>query len=828
MEPIAIVGIGCRFPGARDSEAFWQLLRDGIDAITEVPIERWDLDAFYHPDVTIPGKMNTRWGGFLEQVDRFDFHFFKILPWEAVRMDPQQRLLLEVAWEALEDAGQVVEHLAGTRTGVFIGIGPGDYGRIQVRDPSIISAYTNTGNLLSIAANRISYLFDFRGPSMSVDTACSSSLVAVHLACQSLWSEESTLALAGGVNLLLLPELTIGFSKARALSPDGRCKAFDARANGYVRGEGAGLVVLKPLLHALADRDPIYAVIRGSAVNNDGRTNGLTAPNRWAQEAVLQEAYQRASVSPGQVQYVEAHGSGTPLGDSIEAMALGTVLAIDRLPGHRCAIGSVKTNVGHLETAAGIAGLIKVALSLKHRMIPPSLHFHKPNPHIPFDELPLYVQQSLSPWPEESRPALAGVSAFGFGGTNVHVVLEEAPQLVERHGDVQVNDAGTSGHNAARISGSPCRPASASLILPLSARSPKALQALAQAYQDFLTAEEAGPTMSLQDLCYTASVRRTHHPHRVAFVFHAREELINGLKTFLQDRDRPGRPSGRRVPGPRSKLVFIFPGQGFQRDIGRELLEQEPVFLATLQPCDELFRLWTGRSLLEEFTADSGPVLSPIEGSEICNPQSAEIVQATFFALQVGLAALWRSWGIEPDAIMGHGVGEVAAAHMAGALNLKEAMKVIFQGGRWTQSPSLPLFLRNVGRAGDGQDFHATCQEQQLKEPDSLASAIQKLVEGSYNIFLELSPHPALSEEISQCLHRYGREGTILPSFRRGEERQAVMLESLSTLYTLGYSIDWGRLYPTGGRCVRLPSYPWQREPCWLEPGQTNTSSNGK
>src|SRR5712692_889292 len=329
-EPIAIIGIGCRFPGAHDPEAFWRLLRDGVDVITEVPAERFNLHAFYDPNPATPGKMNTPWGGFLEQVDQFDPHFFGISPREAARMDPQQRLLLEVAWEALEDAGQVSERLVGTQTGVFIGISTNDYSRIQLNDPSRIDAYAGTGNALSIAANRISYLFDFRGPSIAIDTACSSSLVAVHLACCSLRNGESTLALAGGVNLILSPAITINFTKAGAMAPDGRCKAFDARANGYVRSEGAGLVVLKPLSRALADGDPIYAVIRGSAVNQDGRSNGLMAPNPLAQEAVLREAYRRAGVSPGHVQYVEAHGTGTFLGDPIEAKALGTVLAIDR------------------------------------------------------------------------------------------------------------------------------------------------------------------------------------------------------------------------------------------------------------------------------------------------------------------------------------------------------------------------------------------------------------------------------------------------------------------------------------------------------------------
>ena len=445
MEPIAIIGIGCRFPGAKSPEAFWQLLRDGVDAITEVPADRWDIDALYDPNPATPGKMNTRWGGFLKQVDQFDAQFFGIIPREASSMDPQQRLLLEVAWEAIEDAGQIPERLANTPTGVFIGISTYDYGDLLLKAYGPGDPYAGTGNTLCIAANRLSYVFDFRGPSLAVDTACSSSLVAVHLACRSLWQGECTMALAGGVNVILLPQININFTKAGFLANDGRCKTFDARANGYVRSEGAGVVILKPLSQALSDGDSIYAVIRGGAVNQDGRSNGLMAPNRWAQEAVVREAYQQAGVSPSQVQYVEAHGTGTLLGDPIEMKALGAVLCKDRSPGQYCAVGSVKTNIGHLEAAAGIAALIKVALSLKHRQIPPSLHFLKPNPHIPFDELPLRVQQTLEPWPEESRLAIAGVSSFGFGGSNAHVVLEEAPKISQKAKVSQRSESSTAG-----------------------------------------------------------------------------------------------------------------------------------------------------------------------------------------------------------------------------------------------------------------------------------------------------------------------------------------------------------------------------------------------
>jgi acyl transferase domain-containing protein/acyl carrier protein len=533
-ELIAIIGIGCRFPGSSGPEAFWQSIRDGRDEITEVPADRFNLNEVYDPDPAVPGKINTRWGGFVDQVDQFDPQFFGISPREAARMDPQQRLLQEVTWEALEDAGQPPEKLAGSKTGVFVGISNNDYGRFQFSDLERIDAYAGTGNALSIAANRISYLFDFRGPSLAIDTACSSSLVAVHLACNSLRNRESTLAVAGGVNLILSPAITINFTKAGVMASDGRCKTFDANANGYVRSEGAGLVVLKALSRAIADGDFVYAVIAGSAVNQDGRSNGLMAPNPLAQEAVLRDAYRNAKVSPGDVQYVEAHGTGTLLGDPIEAKALGKVLASRRAPGLPCSIGSVKTNIGHCEAAAGIAGLIKVALALRHSEIPASLHFQEPNPHIPFEELQLQVQTRLGRWPTESGPPLAGVSSFGFGGTNAHVVLEPAPKS-----------------QAETYEASPDK---SCYLLPLSARSPAALLAVAQTYRDFLAATE----FSLPDICWNASVRRNHHDYRLALTGDSSQQLIEGLDAFLRGETRAGLSCGRKASAGRKKTGLGF------------------------------------------------------------------------------------------------------------------------------------------------------------------------------------------------------------------------------------------------------------------------------
>src|SRR3712207_1695058 len=397
-EPIAIVGIGCRFPGgANDPAQFWRLLVDGVDAISDVPEDRWHVRAFHDPDPGKPGKTYTRRGGFISGIDQFDASFFGMSPREATRADPQQRILMEVAYEAVEDAGIAPERIAGTSAGVFIGISTLDYGGIQTAttERRSINAYTNLGSAFAIAANRLSYLFDLHGPSLAVDTACSSSLVATHLACQSIWNGQSDMALVGGVNLILRPEGTIGFSKASMLAPDGRCKSFDARANGYVRAEGAGVVVLKPLSKALADGDPIYAVVHGTAVNQDGRTTGISLPNRAAQETMLRDVYRQAGIAPQHVQYVEAHGTGTPVGDPIELNAIGAVLGSDRRGQDTCIVGSVKTNVGHLEAASGVAGLIKAALSLEHGQIPPNLHFATPNPDIPFDALHLRVPRKI-------------------------------------------------------------------------------------------------------------------------------------------------------------------------------------------------------------------------------------------------------------------------------------------------------------------------------------------------------------------------------------------------------------------------------------------------
>jgi acyl transferase domain-containing protein/acyl-CoA synthetase (AMP-forming)/AMP-acid ligase II/NADPH:quinone reductase-like Zn-dependent oxidoreductase/acyl carrier protein len=876
-EPIAIVGIGCRFPGADGPAAFWRLLSDGMDVITETPPDRWGADA--------AETAATRWGGFLDQVDRFDPQFFGISPREAARMDPQQRLLLEVAWEALEDAGQVPERLAGSRTGVFIGVSTYDYGHFQLGQPDRIDAYTGTGSALSISANRLSYFYDFRGPSMAIDTACSSSLVAIHLACRSLRDGECTLALVGGANVILSPALGLNFSEAGVMAADGRCKTFDARADGYVRGEGAGIVVLKPLGQALADGDPIYAVIRGSATNQDGRTNGLMAPGRLSQEAVLAEAYRRADLSPGVVQYVEAHGSGTSLGDAIEAKALGTVLAQGRAPGTRCLVGSVKTNIGHLEAAAGVAGLIKVALALRHRAIPSTLHFAEPNPLIPFDRLPLRVPQTLTPWPENGGRAVAGVSAFGFGGANAHIVLTEAPQVrVTQPADDMAED---------RVE-----------ILPLSARSPEALAALAGRYELALATG-----VPLADLCYTAGARRGHHDHRLAVVGDSPAELSEGLAAYRQGVPRPGLFAGRCRPAQQPGMVFLFSGQGSQwHGMGQRLYAQEPAFRDALDMCDRAMRPHLDGSIVAELLADQNHSrLSDIG-----------VIQPAIFAVQVALAALWRSWGVEPEAVVGHSLGEVAAAHVAGALSLEDAARVICgrarllrrangSGGmlaaelsyteaqeliagrqgrvavaasnshrstvlsgdpavltdlvtalqqrgrfcRWVEvdvashSPqmdalradltdvlaglrpaaaTIPMYSTVTGDLlGEGA-LDDTYWVENLRSPVRFSAAVRRLLDLGHDAFLEVSPHPILLSAVREDAEDLGRACTLLQSMCRDDGGRATLLASLGTLYTRGQPVTWEQLHPWGGRCVAAPTYPWQRDRFWLDPTAT---SNG-
>ena len=1182
-EPIAIVGMACRFPMSPDLQAYWRLLRDGVDATRTVPPDRWDADALYDPDPQAPDTINTRRGAFLDRVDLFDPMFFGISPREACEMDPQQRLALELAWEALEDAGIPPRSLAGTRAGVFMGVIFRDYADLHRTADAPVTSHTGPGTSLAIVANRISYLFGLRGPSLSVDTACSSSLVSVHLACQSLRDGECSLALAGGVNLILYPGIAVELTKFGGLSGDGRCKAFDARADGFARGEGAGMVVLKPLSRALADGDPIYALIRGGAVNNDGFSNGLTAPSPQAQVEVLADACARAGVDPRRVQYVETHGTGTPLGDPIEARALSAVLCEGRDPERPLVIGSAKTNIAHQEGSAGIAGLIKLALAIHHREIPPSLHFERPNPDIPFEELGLRVQTALGPWPEEET-LLAGVSSFGWGGTNAHLILEgphppgpplppplppprergepvfvfsglgsqwpgmgldllrseplvrarlercdrafrpltgwsiveeliggdrwadievalpclvalgiavadlwrswgieptavvghssgeipaaytagvltlEEAMLVSVHysralgkiqgpggmgvaglspqevsgriagwnltvsgwlspvsctvaGDAAEVDAfllglakegvfaarvallGVAAHTPetlphqealrealaglkplppaipliSTVTGEPLdRPMDAGYwaenlsrpvlfsqaverllasgetvfleidahpilatpleqgfaaagvagrvlpslrrdeavheilfgsltalggrretadrmeLVPLSARSPEALRDLARG-----TARVDG---SLQDLSWTAAVKRSHHEHRLAVVARSRAELAERLDAFAEGAAVAGVVSGRKARG-EGGLVFVFSGQGPQwPGMGRQLFAEEPVFRRVVERCDEALRPLLGYSFQERMEAEEDAL------------SHTEVAQTAIFALQAGLLALWRERGIVPDAVVGHSVGEVAAAHASGALSLEEGAIVAACRGRAMEparglggmaavelpaaeaepllagldlaiaavnSPAsttiagTPEALDELGRRLErlgltcrrlrveyafhtaqmdpcvrelqpllaelrpravttpmissvtggpvtGPDLDAGYWCANVRQPVRFAQALEKLAASA--IFLEIGPHPVLSVAVTQTL-----DTTVLASLRRGRDERETLLEALGALWVQGRAVDWPGVHPDGGRQVRLPTYPFQRQRYWFE-----------
>ena len=654
--PIAIVGVGCRFPGnVNHPDAFWQLLTEGRNAITDVPAERWSLNKFYDPDQRKASKIKNCKGGFVDNVDHFDPNFFGIFPAEAHRMDPQQRLLLEVTYQALEDAGISLESFSGSSTAVFAGVFMNDYWDIQTASAQrdAISPQVPMGASLTSIANRLSYVYNLKGPSVTLDTACSSSLVGVHLACQSIWNGESTQAIAGGVNVILRPESSIMMSKGNFLSPDGYCKTFDSRANGYVRSEGCGMVILKPLAQAEADGDPIYATILGSAVNQDGHTEeGFTVPSLSSQIAMLQTAYRNAGVDPREVAYVEAHGTGTPVGDPIETNAFGEVIGQGRPEDNKCWVGSVKTNIGHLESAAGVAGLIKLALVLKHQQIPQNLHFENPNPKIPFDDYRLRVPTQLTDLPTNGKPAIGGVNSFGAGGTNAHLVLQAyptAPVPPSSETEPPTEDAVS--------------------LFTLSARSPEALRANAKQYVDFLSSTEA----SLTDICRSAATRRSHLDHRLAVATRSKSELQEKLGAFLQDESRPGMHTQRTRKGHSPKVGFIFSGQGPQwYAMGQQLIRTNPQFRGIIERIDALFQRVADWSLLEEMNRDEA-------NSRV---SETRIAQPAIMAIQIGLAELWRSWGVTPDGCVGHSIGEVAAAYTAGALTLEQAVEVIYHRSR--------------------------------------------------------------------------------------------------------------------------------------------------
>ncbi len=896
-EPIAIIGMGLRYPGgANDPESYWDLLSEGRNAIRDVPTQRWDADEFFDQDQDRAGKIHTRVGGFLEEpVDQFDAQFFGISPREADTMDPQQRVLLEVAWEALEHAGIRTEELVNSKTGVVVGIGIDDY-KLRAMNPqryTNIDTYTGTGNLFCVAGGRISYVLGLQGPNYSIDVGCASSLTAVHVACQSLRLGECNLALAGGAHLMLAPSMHMFLTRAHALSPDGRCATFDASANGYVRGEGAGMIALKRLSDAERDGDRVLAVIRGSSVNHDGPASGLTVPNGVSQQRLIREALEFADLDSQDVSYVECHGTGTPLGDPIEANALGAVYGKQRQKPF--VLGSVKTNMGHLEAAAGIAGLMKAVLAMRNQKIPANLHFQKPNPHIELDNIKATVLTQLTPWEPQSQDGIrrAAISSFGISGTNSHVIVEEAPPVVQK--------------------AIPAPGAEYCYLLPISARSKESLQRLAKKYAT-LVRESSDPAV-LRDICYSASLHRSYHDIRLAVAGFSGQELAEKLEAYAADEERFGMAVHKIVPGAsgKRKLVFFCSGQGPKFwPLPQELWDKEPVFRETLEQCDVALQKIAGWSILKELR----------EGS--ANMDRTEYTQPGLCAVQIALAAVWRSRGIVPDAVVGHSMGEVSAACVAGALSIEDTMRVIYHRGRLIQgltggkgkmafvdlslekteqylrgyetklsvaannspgntvisgdvaalkevtakfekdnvffkvlesvdfashSPQMeviqdefrdslqglqpkegdaPFYSTVYGKYTDGSKLGADYWATNIRQPVLFSTTINQLLDENFDVFVEIAPHPALSQSVEQCMQAREASGSVLASLRRDVpdgQRIPFLVSTFGGLWAAGYDVDFHKMYPNGANYTDiLPTYQWNRKSYWIDESESQTA----
>jgi len=879
-EPIAIIGMGCRFPGNVNSpEEFWKLICDKKDALGPIPADRWDVDALYAPVWRRAGKISVNRGGFIKEIDKFDAAFFGISPLEAKRMDPQQRMLLEVSYEAVQDAGLSLNDLKDSKTAVFIGISAHDYGDLQnsYEERVNIGSHTNVGAALCINANRISYSYDLKGPSFAIDTACSSSLNAVHMACRAIWEGDATAAFAGGVNSILKPEPQMGFSKGGFLSPDGTCFSFDERGNGYIRSEGAGLVLLKPLSQAEADGDSIYGVIRGSAVNQDGATKGISVPNPLAQQALLRDAYIDAQVDPHAVQYVEAHGTGTFVGDPIETNSIGKVIGTDRK--NDCFIGSIKSNIGHLEPASGIAGISKLLLGMKHRTIPPNIHFKNGNRNIPFEDLKLKVPVDAHPWPSKSgEDAFAGVNSFGFGGSNVHVVLQGHKQ----------NGQAPASHDKKGLQ-----------VCNISTRNLDALQEITQSYINWLKDKDNKATFS--DICYSTAVRNTAHDFRLSVVAESKEELSESLQVYLNGETLNEIADGRALEE-KDKIVFIFSGQGPQWfAMGRQLLADEPLFREQIEKLEQMLLVHADWSLIKELSKDE-------ETSRI---SETNIAQPAIFAIQIALYEMWKAMGVYPKAVVGHSIGEVAAGYVSGALTLEQAVLLIFNRSRVqfkatdkgkmlavgishevakelikgkedrvsigavngpemvalsgdtdlieeiaadcdskdifhkllvvrvpfhshhmeplkeelltslgefkTKATDIPFYSTVKGGIVKGEDLNPMYWFQNVREAVLFTDAIDAQIKDGFDTFIELGPHPIHAIGVQALLEINKKKGLSIGSIRRKEDEKRTFLSNAAKLHAWGVKIDWKAFYGDDNNFVKLPAYPWQKDTYWLE-----------
>jgi len=876
-EPIAIVGIGCRYPGESSSpEKFWELMVNKKDAIVDVPSNRWDKRKFYDSEENKPGKTRVAQGGFLkENIKEFDPLFYGISPIEAESMDPQIRLLLEVAYEALEDTGLTMESIKGSKTGVFIGGFTIDNYLSQASEENrhLISSHTSLGAPITMFSNRISYSFDFKGPSLTIDTACSSSLVATHYACQSIWSGESKMALVGGVNVMLSPRTFVLMSQGKFLSKHGRCKSFDSDAAGYVRGEGAGMVVLKSYKQAVKDGDRIYALINGTGVNQDGQTNGITVPNGDSQMELMRQVYNDCNVDVKNIHYVEAHGTGTPVGDPIEFGAINEVMSENRDPNDKLFVGSIKSNIGHLEAGAGVAGLIKAVLCLHKNKVPANLHFNNPNPALNYENSVLKVATSLEELPK-SKKSYASVNSFGYGGTNAHVLLEQINTSVK-------NDT-------------PKLKKEENIVFPVTAKSKTSLKKRVTSYRKYIQENKDSFIETFSNVAH----RRSFHSDRLAVFANSPDDLVEKLEAFEEDIMVKG-VSYNTYIDKKPKVVYVYTGMGPQWwKMGRDLMEKEPVFLEAIKECDNYFKVIAGWSIVDELK-------KPEAMSKI---KETNIAQTANFVIQVGLTRLLGHYGIEPDAVVGHSVGEVTSSYISGALSLQDALLVSYHRSRLQHTTagsggmlavglseeeleSILIEYENVSiaainsnkavtLAGEQEsldelaekfkhmgvfnkmldvvvpyhspmmnpikddlleslkslkgnettiDLYSTVTGEKLsgeqisnsywwknvREPVRFAKTFNTLVENDYKVFIEIGPHPVLKNSMAECSD-YNKEFHLLQTLNRKEPEQLNFYENLSALFTLGCTLKWDRWVDKFDQ-VTLPPYPWEKRNYWIE-----------
>jgi acyl transferase domain-containing protein len=751
------------------------LLREGRHGIDLIPASRWDRERTFDSDTEKPGKINTRHGGFLEGIDLFDNDFFGVTAEEARQMDPQQRIMLELTYEAFEDAGLSPARLEGSDVGVFVGVMSNDYLRHQTSSEFLhIDRHTGSGSGYCMIANRISYQFNLRGPSMAIDSACSSSLVSTFMACESLWTNQCSLALAAGVNLILSPAISVFYTRGGLSAPDGKCRTFSDDATGMGRGEGAGIVVLKRLSCAVRDGDNIYAVIRGGSINHNGRGNGMSAPNRWAQQQLLRKAYEHAGITPGELQYVELHGTGTLIGDAIEATALGSVLAEDRRVDQPCMVGSVKTNLGHLEGAAGVAGLIKLALCLNHAQLVPSLWFNAPNPHVAFDTLPIKVQDRLQPWPDSGKERLGAISSFGLGGANAHLVLQSAPGM---------SVAPMPGVGVERF------------ILQLSARSAGALAQMAGRYSDCMKKLAFG---DFSALCHTTQVRPSGHDYRATFVARTQDEMIGQISALAAGMTSPNTFTGRYRELPRRKVIFVFPEFGVI-DLAsvRSLAKAHPRFRQSLAECDA--------AIQEVLRHPIAPLMAQLDaGSTSCNDFALPFVH---LSVQIALARLWRAAGLQPDAVAGIGMGQIAARMAAGAIDMKTAVAHV------ADSNSLGLTKSGTEHLPRNGPFLLDCYSPCGKNlpPESL-----KLLDTGLHAcdLLAIIPDLARRKEVDYIL--LGQDvNSNDPHYRMTTAFDAGSFDLELARLSIRHNIQW-KDFVCPQALIRSPRYPWQHTRHWL------------